>query len=238
MIQTQPESPVSPAHFCALVIGPVPIVRAGMASALLAEFGAGARVFRTDWPRAPLVFASAGESLDLVAAHLPGAAAADVLRGLMEKHAAEAALVRAVQRADAGSAVDRGGAVRSIGLGAPVAVWRDAFRRAWEACPRAGLAQRDPRRASVLARDRPRITARQREVLDMLALGLSNKAIAERLGLSVGTVKLHVAAILHALDARSRVDLVVRQAGLRLPALPATGEVADAAPREGESALP
>ena len=44
----------------------------------------------------------------------------------------------------------------------------------------------------------------------MLSLGLSNKNIAEKLALSVGTVKLHVAAVLCALHARNRVDVVLR----------------------------
>src|SRR5690242_20142807 len=39
------------------------------------------------------------------------------------------------------------------------------------------------------------LTAREREVLELLAEGLPNKAIAVRLGLSDQTVKFHVAAI-------------------------------------------
>lgn len=57
------------------------------------------------------------------------------------------------------------------------------------------------------------LTERQHEVLEMLSMGLSNKTIASRLSLSVGTVKLHVAAVLHGLQARNRLDLVLRRAG-------------------------
>jgi NarL family two-component system response regulator LiaR len=48
------------------------------------------------------------------------------------------------------------------------------------------------------------LTAREREVLALLARGLSNKDIAGRLTLSVGTVRLHVSNILSKLDAPNR----------------------------------
>jgi DNA-binding NarL/FixJ family response regulator len=51
------------------------------------------------------------------------------------------------------------------------------------------------------------LTARQQEVLRLVAGGLSNKAIAQKLGITPGTAKLHVAAVLRALDARSRREL-------------------------------
>jgi DNA-binding NarL/FixJ family response regulator len=52
------------------------------------------------------------------------------------------------------------------------------------------------------------LSAREREVLTLLAGGASNKEIALVLGLSVSTVKFHVAAITGKLGARSRVDAV------------------------------
>jgi two-component system, NarL family, response regulator LiaR len=48
------------------------------------------------------------------------------------------------------------------------------------------------------------LTAREREVLALLAGGLSNKEIAETLTLSVGTVRLHVSNILAKLGAPNR----------------------------------
>jgi DNA-binding NarL/FixJ family response regulator len=47
-------------------------------------------------------------------------------------------------------------------------------------------------------------------VLDLLHSGFRNEEIAQALGISVATVKLHVHAILKATGARSRVDLLVR----------------------------
>jgi len=52
------------------------------------------------------------------------------------------------------------------------------------------------------------LTAREREVLQLVALGLPNKAIARRLGISEHTVKFHVAAILTRLGAGSRTEAV------------------------------
>jgi DNA-binding NarL/FixJ family response regulator len=48
------------------------------------------------------------------------------------------------------------------------------------------------------------LTAREREVLDSIAEGLSNKAIAERLYLSHRTVGVHVSNVLRKLEVNSR----------------------------------
>jgi len=54
------------------------------------------------------------------------------------------------------------------------------------------------------------LTAREIQVLELLAEGLPNKAIAERLGISDQTVKFHVAAISGKLGAANRTDAVRR----------------------------
>jgi DNA-binding NarL/FixJ family response regulator len=65
--------------------------------------------------------------------------------------------------------------------------------------PRAG---REPRELTA-------ITDREREVLRLVALGLSNPEIAAALFITVGTAKTHVARLLAKLDARDRVQLVI-----------------------------
>jgi two-component system nitrate/nitrite response regulator NarL len=63
------------------------------------------------------------------------------------------------------------------------------------------------------------LTPREREVLSHLAEGLSNKAIAARLGISEHTAKFHVNAILSKLGAESRAAAIVKAARLGLVAL-------------------
>ena len=54
------------------------------------------------------------------------------------------------------------------------------------------------------------LTAREVQVLELLAEGLPNKAIATRLGISDQTVKFHVSSISGKLGARNRTDAVRR----------------------------
>jgi DNA-binding NarL/FixJ family response regulator len=59
------------------------------------------------------------------------------------------------------------------------------------------------------ALDVTRFTPRQRDVLRLLAAGKSNKEIARELDLAEGTVKIHLAAVFQALNARNRTEAVV-----------------------------
>jgi DNA-binding NarL/FixJ family response regulator len=68
----------------------------------------------------------------------------------------------------------------------------------------------------VLAPDVPSLTPREREVLDLLADGLSNKEIAADLDVGERTAKFHVAGLLKKMNATTRTEAVVRAARLGL----------------------
>ncbi len=90
-----------------------------------------------------------------------------------------------------------------------------------------GLTVFDPALASVRASARTStttatpegLTPREREVLALLAEGLSNKAIADRLAISEHTAKFHVNAVLAKLGVQRRTEAVVRAARMGLVTL-------------------
>jgi DNA-binding NarL/FixJ family response regulator len=65
------------------------------------------------------------------------------------------------------------------------------------------------------------LTPRQRDVLDQLALGRSNKLIARHLGVAENTVRVHVAAILDYLGVDNRLEAVLEAQRLGLVRSPA-----------------
>jgi len=88
----------------------------------------------------------------------------------------------------------------------------------------AGLIAIDPRLADLFAAPLPvelqpalsPLTAREDDVLQLLARGLTNRAIGHELGITQHTVKFHVNAIMTKLDAQSRTEAVVRATQLGL----------------------
>jgi DNA-binding NarL/FixJ family response regulator len=65
-------------------------------------------------------------------------------------------------------------------------------------------------RAAPESEPRPLLTPREAQVLDAIADGLTNKAIARRLGISLHTVKFHVESVFRKLDASTRTEAVAR----------------------------
>lgn len=65
-------------------------------------------------------------------------------------------------------------------------------------------ALRSPPRQAVVE-----LTERERQVLKTIAAGFSNKVIGHKLGITEGTVKVHVKNLLHKLGLRSRVEAAV-----------------------------
>lgn len=76
----------------------------------------------------------------------------------------------------------------------------------------ARMIERFLERTPVTARETSRLhslSPREREVLGLMAVGLTNSEIAERLVVSLATVKTHVRAVLAKLSARDRVHAVL-----------------------------
>ncbi|NOZ11097.1 MAG: response regulator transcription factor [Gammaproteobacteria bacterium] len=71
------------------------------------------------------------------------------------------------------------------------------------------IVQGKPKKQDIPSTPISNLTPRELEILKHLAEGKSNKVIAKELGITYGTVKLHVKAILRKLNATSRVQAAV-----------------------------
>jgi DNA-binding NarL/FixJ family response regulator len=193
-----------------LIISPDPLARAGLAALVSAR------------PELSLVAASAPVDAARLVAEQPGAVVLLDVGAAGEGAAGISGVAGAVVVAlvpDGGAAGDalRAGARAVLLRGATPS----AIAAALEAAAR-GLTVLDAPLAEVFlrtpegsARSQP-LTPREREVLALLADGLTNKAIAARLGMSEHTAKFHVNAILGKLGASSRAEAIVRAARMGL----------------------
>lgn len=107
-------------------------------------------------------------------------------RGYVVKGADKEELLRAIRAAANGEAVFSPEIARRM---------TDYFTRLAEAGPAAIF---------------PELTSREREVLDLIARGLSNQQIAERLGISGKTVRNHIGNIFDKLQVADRAQAVIR----------------------------
>ncbi len=142
----------------------------------------------------------------LIDVHLPGISGLDVLRKLDAQHYPAPILVIS-GRGDIPTAVDaiRSGALdfieKPFDPNTVVTRVRDAIG-AWQSV------NRDD---TILAREFPghdRLTARERDVLERIARGASNKEAGRELGISPRTIEVHRARIMEKLGARNAADLV------------------------------
>ena len=121
---------------------------------------------------------------------------------------------------------DEDGAAHALAAGARGVLFRDAEARKIAAALQAlvqGLTVLDEalaagalRRISPPAALVEPLTPREQQVLQLLAQGLSNRKIAERLAISENTAKFHVNAILAKLGVESRTEALAQAARLGL----------------------
>jgi DNA-binding NarL/FixJ family response regulator len=192
------DDPLSRAGLTALLSGRADVavageVRADEAPRAAAELHAGAAVWDLGPPGAATPALAALPATPVVAVAADEAQAADALRG-----GARAVLFRGA----AADALAAAAVAAAHGLATLDAALAEEWLRPPEA---AGGAEG--------------LTAREREVLGLLAEGLGNRAIAARLGISEHTAKFHVNAILAKLGAESRSAAIVKAARLGLVAL-------------------
>jgi DNA-binding NarL/FixJ family response regulator len=145
------------------------------------------RRLRQDPSAPPVLALTTFEDDEVLAGMLRAGAAGFVLKGLPPED-----LQRAVRSVAAGEAW-----LDPAVTGRVLTVYRDAPGARTAAGGWAG----DPVVAS--------LTAREREVLELIASGLTNDEIAERLVLGPGTVKTHVNHIFLKLDVRNRAEAVI-----------------------------
>ena len=145
----------------------------------------------------------AGERIDAVLAGVGDAAGtgvvvlADAPGRVLDEAARPRGLIRAVLPRDA-TAGEILAAIDAVAAGL-VALHPEALEPLRRRAPTPVRAEPDPAQP---------LTAREIEVLGMLAEGLGNKIIAARLGISTHTAKFHVASIMAKLGAGSRTEAV------------------------------
>ena len=152
--------------------------------------------------------------------HLPDGTGADAA-GRIRQELGQAAIVflSADTSEDALMAAIESGACGYLVKSGAAAQVADAVRRAAEgemlipAATLAGLLGRQRQRQreeAQLHRLAGQLTPREKEILQLMAQGLDNRAIAEKLFISFTTVRGHVQNILEKLEAHSKLEAVAR----------------------------
>jgi DNA-binding NarL/FixJ family response regulator len=154
--------------------------------------------FRNDYPTVPVVVLSGSESRENVTRALSLGA-----MGYIPKRYSNDVLIGALRL------------VLSGGLYVPPAVLPIAGDSTQKPTPQA------PPPAATIRPEDLGLTPRQSEVLALVLQGLPNKLICRRLNLAEPTVKVHMQAVLRALDAQNRVQAVIQASrrGLTIDAL-------------------
>jgi DNA-binding NarL/FixJ family response regulator len=206
-----------------LIVDDHPIARRGMATVVREAFRV-EQIIEVETARDALVAAKRDDpALILLDLRIPGVEQTSVLCSQLRIAAprARVAIVTAYEDPEA--------IKRCFAAGADGCLLKDSsminLRTALQQVV-AGQRVIDPRIAQALATEHVRVlrgepanvrlTQREREVLGLLAQGCSNRLIAERLFIAETTVKGYVSNLLEKLNARSRLQAVIRASELGL----------------------
>jgi DNA-binding NarL/FixJ family response regulator len=197
-------SPSKPAPSC-LIVDEHPVVRAGIRA-----------VLENAWPKAKVAEAERlDDAQDALGAETPDVVIVDPSRAGMDVTDLVARLGKQVDAPIVIFTADGGARLLSEALKAGVRgyVRKDSpsedLVRAIEAA-RTGEFYVDPSLSSTIVLDEGdrTLSARQREILQMLADGMQTEAVAQKLGLSTETVRTHTKRILAKLEASTRTQAV------------------------------
>jgi DNA-binding NarL/FixJ family response regulator len=189
-----------------LVVGTQPVVREGLRALLGQRPGCEVAGEAEDGEGALARYRTLRPDVVIVDLGLPGAGAAIAALRAFDPEARVVALTAGGGDAEVRRALEAGAAGVLL-KGASGSEIAEAVRRV-----HAGRAYLAPELERELhqARHLPALTAREVEVLGLLAEGLRNQQIARSLSLSLNTVKIHVNRILDKLGAQDRTEAVTR----------------------------
>lgn len=211
----QPDDPAagSVRHLRVLVVDDQPVTRAGLAR-LLAGAEPGVQVVAEIDSAGPLLdaYRLLRPDVVLVDAYLSGLDGVECTRQLVAEDPGAAVILLNAEPGDA--LIDqalRAGARGCVGTGVDGPELARVVLAAVDGSITLSASVRNARhQPSAVRPDLPALTAREREVRDLLERGLRDKQIAERLQISVKTVEKHVGAILRKTRASSRTEVAAR----------------------------
>jgi len=190
-----------------MVVDDHPLMRVGVASIVNARSDMSVVAQTGTGEEAVTLFQRHTPDVTLMDLRLPGMSGVDAIRAIRKTHSQARFVVLTTYEGDADihQALEAG-AQGYVIKGMPYQTLVDALHRVYR-----GERFLPPPVARALASRMPDsdLSAREREVLSLLANGKSNKDIASLLGITEATVKCHVSAILLRLNVSDRTEAVV-----------------------------
>jgi two-component system, NarL family, response regulator len=190
-----------------MVVDDHPLMRVGVASIVNARIDMTVVAQAGTGEEAVILFSKHKPDVTLMDLRLPGMSGVDSIRSIRETNPRARFVVLTTYEGDADiHRALEAGAQGYVIKGMPYQILVEALQRVYK-----GGRFLPPPVARALASRTPdsELSAREQEVLSLLASGKSNKDIAARLHITEATVKCHVSAILLRLNVSDRTEAVV-----------------------------